>query len=88
MSLQTLNSVSWQSAYERYRQTPTWAEKRRLVFQRSHRLCEGCGVRPPREVHHLRYPVNCLPGSAEWIKCEKLFDLVALCEDCHSDLHA
>jgi hypothetical protein len=78
----------WQQAYDIYRQSPTWAEKRRLVFARSQRICEGCGCRPVQEIHHLRYPANCLPGSAEWIRSEKLFDLVGLCEQCHQDLHS
>jgi hypothetical protein len=55
----------WQAAYDVYRQSPTWAEKRHLVFQRSHRLCEGCRIRLARELHHLRYPPGLVPGSAD-----------------------
>jgi hypothetical protein len=81
------HALDWQQAYEIYRQSPVWCEKRRLVLQRAKKICEGCGCRPARELHHLRYPANCLPGSPEWIRSEKLFDLVALCEICHRDIH-
>jgi len=81
-------SRQWWEAYERYLITPTWLEKRRLVMQRAGGLCEGCRKARAIEVHHLRYPSGVLPGSAEWIRAEKLFDLVALCADCHKDLHS
>jgi 5-methylcytosine-specific restriction endonuclease McrA len=83
----TLDGADWREAYDRYRQTPLWAEKRRLVLERAKRICEGCGVRRASEVHHLRYPSGALPGSDDWLRSEKLFDLVALCEGCHQDLH-
>jgi hypothetical protein len=39
------------------------------------------------EVHHLRYPRHCLPGSAAWIAQEKLRDLEHLCSACHAAAH-
>jgi 5-methylcytosine-specific restriction endonuclease McrA len=80
-------SRRWRSAYEKYLQTPTWLEKRRLVMRRARSLCEGCGVLNAIQVHHLSYPRGVVPGSPEWIKAEKLFDLVALCRSCHEDMH-
>ena len=80
-------SQSWWALYDVYLQTPIWAEKRRRVFERARGLCEGCGVRRPTCIHHLHYPAGVLPGSKEWIRAEKLFDLVALCDCCHADLH-
>lgn len=77
----------WWGAYERYLQLPTWFEKRRRVMARAGKLCEGCRNAPAVQVHHLRYPQNMIPGSKEWIRAEKLFDLVALCNACHEDRH-
>jgi hypothetical protein len=82
-----IESDRWWALYDVYLQSPTWAEKRRRVFERSRGLCEGCGVRRATRVHHRRYPRGVLPGSQEWIRAEKLFDLVALCSRCHADLH-
>jgi 5-methylcytosine-specific restriction endonuclease McrA len=80
-------SQSWWALYEVYLQSPIWAEKRRRVFERARGLCEGCGIRRPNRIHHLRYPKGSSPGSDEWLRAEKLFDLVALCDSCHADLH-
>jgi len=80
-------SRQWWLAYDQYLQSPTWREKRRMVLRRARGLCEGCGVRPPVQVHHRCYPQGVWPGSAEWIRAEKLFELVALCTECHDDLH-
>jgi hypothetical protein len=77
----------WWAAYGIYLQSPIWLEKRRLVLRRCGGICEGCGVRKAVQVHHLEYPKDCLPGSPEWLRQEKLFHLVALCLDCHDDLH-
>jgi 5-methylcytosine-specific restriction endonuclease McrA len=82
-----VQSDHWWVDYDRYLQSPIWAEKRRRVFERSRGLCEGCGIRRPDTVHHLRYPRGASPGSEAWIRSEKLFDLVALCSRCHADLH-
>jgi 5-methylcytosine-specific restriction endonuclease McrA len=82
-----VESQRWWALYNVYLQSPIWADKRRRVFERSRKLCEGCGVRRAVHLHHLRYPKGVLPGSDEWIRAEKLFDLVALCDSCHADLH-
>lgn len=81
------NNRLWRRYYNEYLLTPTWRAKRRLVILRCGGVCEGCGSRPPVQVHHLRYPEGCWPGSADWISKEKLFDLRAVCIRCHEDVH-
>lgn len=78
----------WWAAYNAYLSSPVWQTKRAKVLRRANGRCEGCGDRRAAQVHHLRYPQECLPGSAQWIAQEKLFDLKAICEVCHDDVHA
>jgi 5-methylcytosine-specific restriction endonuclease McrA len=80
--------LRWQQAYAVYLTTPEWRFKRQRVLERAHGVCEGCGDRKAVEVHHLRYPQGCLAGSAEWQAREKLFDLAAICDQCHRDIHS
>jgi hypothetical protein len=77
----------WQSDYSEYLSSPIWLGKRARVLQRANDTCEGCGCRRAWQVHHLRYPRNCRPGSDEWVRQEKLFDLIAICRECHEDVH-
>lgn len=77
----------WWDLYNDYLLSPVWRARRERVLMRANRLCEGCGDREATQAHHLRYPQNCLPGSAEWMAQEKLFDLVAVCAKCHDDVH-
>lgn len=75
------------AAYRLYLDSPMWMEKRRKVMGRCRRLCEGCANRRAVEVHHLRYPPwPIMPGSAEWLRREKLWDLVGVCRECHEDV--
>lgn len=76
----------WWAAYGAYLESATWKTKRRRVLDRAKGTCEGCGEHRATQVHHMRYPA-CYPGSAEWISQEKLFDLKAICKNCHSDIH-
>lgn len=64
--------------YERYRMSDAWREKRWRVFERANYLCEGCREAKPTEVHHLSYA---------HIGDEFLFELIALCRECHAKLH-
>lgn len=64
--------------YSRYLAGPVWAEKRRLVLARANSICEGCGKAPANEVHHLSY---------KHVGSEFLFELVAVCQQCHNRLH-
>jgi hypothetical protein len=75
------------TAYDLYLQSFYWAFKRAAVLERAGGKCEGCGEEYATEVHHMRYPKGCRPGSAEWRAQEKLFDLRAVCSNCHRDLH-
>ena len=77
----------WQSDYREYLLSSIWLGKRARVMRRAGGMCEGCGCRRAWQVHHLRYPRNCRPGSDEWIRQEKLFDLIAICRECHEDVH-
>ena len=77
----------WREAYNRYLLSGEWFAKRAKVMRRANDTCEGCGIHRAVQVHHLRYPRNCQPGSDEWVKQEKLFDLRAICRECHDDVH-
>jgi 5-methylcytosine-specific restriction endonuclease McrA len=77
----------WRQHYDVYLRSPTWRQKRALVMRRAAGLCEGCGARRATQVHHRKYPRGCCPGSTEWIAAEKLFDLIAICDRCHNDVH-
>ena len=78
--------AEWDRAYREYLRSEIWLKKRRLVMRRAGGMCEGCGERRATEVHHMTYPPY-WPGSAEWIRNEKLFDLKAVCRQCHEDKH-
>jgi hypothetical protein len=66
------------AAYEVYLDGPEWWALRELVMHRAHNFCEGCGRRPAKIVHHLTY---------EHRYHAFLFELVALCRDCHDRVH-
>lgn len=81
------NNRRWWQDYNAYLLSQTWRDKRAMVMRRAAGSCEGCGRQRAVQVHHREYPRDCRPGSEEWITMEKLFTLVALCTDCHEDLH-
>lgn len=64
--------------YSEYLLTEKWRDLRRRVLERSGGMCEGCREHSATEIHHLTYKRT---GR------EMLFDLVALCTNCHSILH-
>lgn len=64
--------------YQAYLGTNEWRKKRELVLNRAKGVCEGCGQRPATQVHHRTY---------ERIFKEMLFDLVAICRECHAAIH-
>jgi hypothetical protein len=87
-SERTSQRIEWLVAYRQYLESAHWLEKRRKVMERCKWVCEGCGNRRAVEVHHLRYPAwPCMPGSAEWKRLEKLYDLVGVCGMCHGEVH-
>lgn len=76
--LQRDQENSWFRAHNEYLTSDAWQRKRKLVFQRSGGRCEGCGVNAATQVHHLSYD--------HW-QAEFLFELAAVCEECHNRLH-
>jgi 5-methylcytosine-specific restriction endonuclease McrA len=59
-------------------QTNAWAARRALVMGRASGVCEGCRKAAASEVHHLTYK----NAGAEF-----LWELVAICRDCHERYH-
>jgi hypothetical protein len=69
----------WDAWYASYLQTPEWKRRHALVMDRAKGMCEGCSTRRAVQVHHLTYA-----RAGE----EMLFDLVAVCRECHEKIHA
>lgn len=65
---------AWWKWYNAYLQSSKWQGKRAEVFKRARGLCEACGRRRATEVHHTTYA---------HVGDEPLFDLHAICEECH-----
>ena len=64
--------------YERHLKTEKWKKIREKVFKRANNICEGCMDREPVVAHHLTYSN---------VGDELLFQLVALCQECHDKCH-
>lgn len=75
---QQKDSVEWWKWYNGYLKTPQWQQKRELIMLRANGLCEGCGQRKATQVHHKTY---------DHVGNELLFELVAVCFECHHILH-
>ncbi len=73
-----VESDTWWRAYNAYLKTVEWAAKRAAVLDRAAGVCEGCRRQRPTQVHHLTY---------DHVGQELLFELVAVCNACHSILH-
>jgi 5-methylcytosine-specific restriction endonuclease McrA len=71
----TLNRVT---AYGWYLGSAFWRERREHILQRANYTCEKCGTQAATEVHHLTYVrvFQELPS-----------DLLALCRQCHAEIH-
>lgn len=67
----------WES-YAKYLNSPEWAIKRQLVFQRDFYLCRSCPLGLAEIAHHLTY---------ERLYHELLEDLTSLCYECHREIH-
>ncbi|HEY1361789.1 MAG TPA: hypothetical protein VGF60_06055 [Xanthobacteraceae bacterium] len=76
--IQRSKSEGFWKEYNLYLKTGEWQQKRAKVLQRANGQCEGCGMKPAAEVHHLTY---------NNVFAEFLFELVAVCDACHSRLH-
>ena len=68
----------WWELYNDYLSSPAWSAIRSKVIERAHNRCEGCRAAGIEHVHHLTY------DRVGW---ELLFDLVALCRNCHDRAH-
>lgn len=65
--------------YRGYMKSPEWHAKRDLILKRCGGVCEGCGVAPATEAHHVTY---------RHFGNEFLFELLGLCHGCHDRIHA
>lgn len=64
--------------YDIYLKTPGWRARRAKVMKRANGICEGCLERQATQVHHLTY------GH---VFEEFMFELVAVCDECHARVH-
>lgn len=71
-------SVGKKQRYKDYLQTSVWARKRSQVMKRENYLCEGCCDSRATVVHHMTY---------DHIGQELLYELRALCANCHEKAH-
>ena len=69
---------AWWAEYSLYLTSLEWYSLRRRVLERAGSLCEGCRLRPPAHVYHLTYVR---------VGQEMLFDLAAVCLECHESIH-
>jgi len=69
---------AWRAKYEMHMQSPKWFDLRRRVFERCGNVCEGCGRARAAQVHHLSY---------DHLGDEFLWELRAVCMDCHERVH-
>jgi hypothetical protein len=68
----------WWAWYSTYLQSDEWRIRRALVLRRANDICEGCRDAPATQVHHLTYA---------HVGNEFLWELVAICDDCHERYH-
>lgn len=64
--------------YREYLNSDIWKLKRKGVLIRDENLCQECKIKPAEEVHHKTY---------ENLYNEPLEDLIAVCKDCHKEIH-
>jgi 5-methylcytosine-specific restriction endonuclease McrA len=70
--------AEWFREHNVYLRSPAWRKRRDAVLERAKGLCEGCRDARAVHVHHLTYD--------HWQK-ELLWELVAVCEECHEQCH-
>jgi len=68
----------WNWWYKKYLNSEDWSKRRALVMARCNQVCEGCGVSPASQTHHLTY---------DHVGYEFLFELVGVCKECHARVH-
>jgi 5-methylcytosine-specific restriction endonuclease McrA len=64
--------------YYGYLQSATWKKRKDAAMKREHYLCGACGCERATHVHHLTY---------EHVGQERLWELIAVCAECHDDIH-
>jgi hypothetical protein len=70
--------ASFLNEYHNHINSAEWQKTRYAVLSRDKFTCQGCGCKKASEVHHLTY-AN--------FGCEFLFQLVAICHECHQRIH-
>ncbi len=70
---------AFRGEHEAFLRSAAWQDMRRRVFDRCGGICEGCRMRRAVQVHHRNYTYK--------FGCEMLFDLVAVCRECHEAIH-
>lgn len=70
--------AEWFREHNAYLKSQAWRARRTAVLARAKGICEGCAGAVATQVHHLTY---------EHWKNEFLWELVAICEDCHERIH-
>ena len=78
LSFYEKQAVTGERDYSEYLRSPEWKAKRARVLQRAAGQCEGCLSAKATQVHHLSYI---------HIYDEFLWELVAICDDCHRRAH-
>jgi hypothetical protein len=64
--------------YEAYISSDQWRAVRLIRLRKDGNTCQGCGARERLHVHHRTY---------ERFTCERISDLVTVCESCHALIH-
>jgi hypothetical protein len=72
-------NAKWWADYNCYLKSPAWRERSQAVLRRAGGTCEGCLKRRAVQVHHLSYAHVC---------DEFLWELRAVCLECHERWHA
>lgn len=73
------SNEAWWDWYNRYLKCAAWHRRRRAALDRDNGICQGCRIRKATQVHHLTY---------DRVGYEMLFDLTAVCDTCHEQIHA
>ena len=75
---QGTHETDWWAWYNDYLRSAAWKKRKRLVMEREGGLCECCRINRAGNAHHLTYM---------HVGAEPLWDLVAVCPECHDFLH-
>lgn len=67
----------WWNWFQNYLQSEAWRRKRNAALKRAQGWREACGQNQATQVHHLTYA---------HVGNEPLFDLRAICDECHQQL--